>query len=122
MQNENITKAYLNQYVFYGLSDLNEGFDADTIYYFSETEFLLLLDRVEQLGLGIHGIEPWSGGNYFDCETFESYKLSCTDPKWYRTAFKNIKSKADKNKMTLDWSATYFVPEEILEDYKVLMT
>ncbi len=46
MENEKLNDTYLNQFVFYGLKDINDGFDADTIFYFSESEFLLVHDRV----------------------------------------------------------------------------
>ena len=52
-------EKYLNENIFIGLKNLNDGFDAKTIYYFSETDFEIVLNRIDQLGLGIWGIEPW---------------------------------------------------------------
>ena len=51
--------AYLDKHVFYGLTNLNDGFDAMSIKYFSETDFKIVLDRVKEFGIGITGIEPW---------------------------------------------------------------
>jgi hypothetical protein len=48
--------TYCDKHVFYGLKNLNDGFDNQTIRYFSEKDFEIVLERVKSLGLGIYGI------------------------------------------------------------------
>lgn len=56
----------MKSHIFYGLKKLNSGFDSEETYYFSESDFEIVLDRVEKRGLGIYGIEPWMNGNFHD--------------------------------------------------------
>jgi hypothetical protein len=56
-------QEYLKKNVFYGLTNLNNGFDAAGIKYYSERDFAIVLDRVKNLRLGVTGIEPWKNGN-----------------------------------------------------------
>ena len=85
------------------LKNLNDGFDAKTIYYFSEADFEIVLNRIDELGLGIWGIEPWINGNYFDVKSCDEYGMKSTDSNWYRKAFKEFKSMGKK----LLYAATY---------------
>lgn len=103
---------YLEKHLFYGLKNLNDGFDAPGIKYFSEKDFEVVLGRVKSLGLGIMGIEPWKDGNYYGVETYESYTSDPTDPKWYMNCFKKFKKRGD----TIDYAASYFIPEKLLEE------
>lgn len=98
--------CYLEKYVFYGLTNLNTGYDVPSIRYFSEEDFALVLQRVEELQLGIHGIEPWLDGEYFDVETSEDPK----NPTWYWGCFERFKHL----NLNLHYAASYFVPDEIL--------
>lgn len=103
---------YLEKNVFYGLQNLNTGWDSPSIYYFSEPEFKTVLDRVEQLELGIYGIEPWDlDHHYFDTKTYEDYSENSTDPNWYNKAFNEFK----EAKVKLHYAASYYVPEELLK-------
>jgi hypothetical protein len=104
-------EKYLEKYVFAGLTNINTGFDIPEIRYFSESDFEKILDRVESLGLGIYGIEPWQNGEYFGVVIFEDSGMDPTNPKWYRAAFKQfIDMKED-----LQYSASYFIPDSILK-------
>lgn len=94
---------YLNSNVFYNLKNKNDSFDVQSIYYFSEYDFEIVLNRIEKLGIGIFGIEPWLNGEMYDVKGFEEYGGISTDSKWYRTAFEEFK-KENKN---LLYSATY---------------
>lgn len=84
---------YLKKHVFHGLVDMNDGFDAGSICYFSETQFEAVLDRVEKLGIAVHGIEPWLNGHFYDVKTVERYGNDPTDPTWYRQAFAEFKER-----------------------------
>ena len=104
-------KAYVKKHVLAGLRNINDGFDFPGIEYFSEAEFAIVLDRVEALGLGIHGIEPWYQDRFFDVET-NGLGKKCTDPSWYRVCFEDFK----KLGFALQYSATYHVPDHLLNE------
>ena len=103
---------YLNTHVFVGLENLNNGFDGESIYYFSESDFEIVLDRVENLGLGIHGIEPWLNEAFYDVRVVELSNATADDPKWYRKAFSDFK-KLEENLM---YAASYSVPDDRLNE------
>lgn len=106
-------KEFLDTYIFKGLTDLNDGFDADSIKYFSKTEFKVILNRVENLGLKIYGIELWKDREYCDTKTFEFHYPNIAhadDPQWYRHAFNEL-VKVEEN---LQFSASYGVPDTLL--------
>jgi hypothetical protein len=103
---------YLKKNVFNGLENLNDGFDSESIYYFSESDFEIVLDRVEKIGIAIFGIEPWLNGDFYDVLSFEDYKTVANDPKWYRKAFVKFKS-CGKNLM---YSASYQVPKKLFTE------
>ena len=92
--------------------NLNDGFDAPSISYFSENQFQTVLERVKEKGLGICGIEPWfkpegsENFEYYDVDTFENYNTYPQDPNWYFTAFEKFK----KLKLNLQYSASFYVP------------
>ena len=103
---------YLGKFVFHGLTNLNDGFDAVGISYFSEADFETVLRRVEELGIGVCGIEPWKDKKYYDVRIFEDYKYESSDPRWYWSAFEEFRKK-DKE---LLYAATFAIPEEKLND------
>ena len=111
----NIDRDLVNQNliknVFYDLENLNSGFDAESIVYFSEVDFQLVLNRVEELGIGITGIEPWKNGEFYDVITNESNDNESTDSKWYLKAFDDFK-KMDNE---LQYAASYELPDYLLK-------
>ncbi len=80
---ELMESKYLENNIYNGLKNLNNGFDAKSIYYFSESDFEIVLNRIEENGIAIFGIEPWLDGHYYDCVVFEEYEKDANDPKWY---------------------------------------
>ena len=107
-----LEKAFLDKYVFHGLTDLNSGFDVKTIRYFSKAEFAIVLQRVEKLGIGIYGIEPWRNGQYYDVKTCEDFDCKPTDSRWYKKAFNDFASAG----VELQYSATYYIPKNLLNN------
>ena len=103
---------YMKKNIFNGLDNLNDGFDSESIYYFSESDFEIVLDRVEKNGIAIFGIEPWLNGDFYDVLSFEDYKTVANDSKWYRKAFTEFKSRG-KNLM---YSASYQVPKKLFAE------
>lgn len=108
---DNIYKkdAYLEKHVFYGLTNLNDGFDGPRIKYFSERDFEVVLARVKSLGLGIYGIEPWRDGCFYDCEVFECHTSDPTEYSWYMNCFDNFKRRGDN----IVYAASYHIPENL---------
>ena len=96
--------------MFRGLTNLNDGFDAESIRYFSEPDFETILRRVEELGIGIFGIEPWKNRDFYDVRGCDDYEYSSTDPRWYWRAFEDFKNE-DKE---LLYAATFDIPDSKL--------
>jgi hypothetical protein len=109
-------EMFLDTYIFSGLTDLNDGFDAEGIRYFSQEDFAVVLERVERYEIAIYGIEPWKDGSYYDCKVFElDAPIQCekpSDPIWYKSVFEAFV--AEDN--VLQYAASYRVPDEILQD------
>ncbi|OAV02162.1 hypothetical protein AO366_0425 [Moraxella catarrhalis] len=78
-------------YLFDGLTNLNDGFDVPGIIYVSEIDFEILLNRAEAKNINIWGIEPWFNGEFYGVEIYEDYNLPANDPNWYRQAFEKFK-------------------------------
>lgn len=105
---DNVKKFnFLNTNVYVGLENLNDGFDAKSIFYFSESDFEIVLDRVEKLGIGIMGIEPWLDGEYYDVRVFGEFNTTPFDPRWYRKVFDDYKKKEEN----LQYAASYKIPK-----------
>lgn len=107
MHDERLKKAFLNDHIFAGLRNLNDGFDASGIRYFNEEDFEVVLNRIRQFECGILGIEPWHNGSCFAVLSYADYRKKPTDPEWYFKAFQKIKSTQEN----LLYSATYYVPK-----------
>ncbi len=105
-----LQRPYLNEHIFYGLTNLNTGFDALSIKYFSKEDFRIVLERVEKLGLGILGIEPWIDGEFYDVRTASDLGCEPTDPKWYWKVFEDFAARG----VELQYAASYCVPAELL--------
>ena len=94
---------YLNTNVFYNLKNMNDGFDAESIFYFSQEDFEIVINRIEKLGIGILGIEPWVNGKFYDVKIVEDYGGNPKNSKWYRKAFEEFKNENEN----LLYAATY---------------
>ena len=101
---------FLDKHIFYGLRNLNNGFDAASIKYFNGKDFKIVLDRVEQHGLGIYGIEPWKNDEFFWVKTVSDDIYNCTGPRWYSKAFEEFLAQDDD----LQYAASYYIPEKYL--------
>jgi hypothetical protein len=110
-QNRSKANLYLEEYIFYDLKNINDGFDAETIQYFSETDFEKVLKRCKKHNLGIYGIEPWLDGEFYDVITFEQVSRSPDSSDWYFKAFEKFKAES----LELQYSATYSIPDNLLE-------
>jgi len=109
-------RAFLDTYIFKGLTDLNNGFDVAEIKYFSKQDFEVVLDRVEKYGLEIYGIELWKGWEYQDTKNFDFHYpdfTDATDPKWYRHAFNELVTEEGN----FQFSASYGIPEVLQKEF-----
>lgn len=105
-----LKELYLDKHIFAGLTNLNNGFDAPSIKYFSASDFELVLKRVQQHGLGICGIEPWHNGEFYGVVAYEEVTDDPKDASWYFDAFESFKESG----VELQYSASYSVPEVLL--------
>ncbi|MCD9563401.1 hypothetical protein [Tenacibaculum maritimum] len=94
---------YLVKNIYDGLTNLNTGFDSPYIYYFNESDFEIILDRVEKHNITISGIEPWKNDEYYDVRVMEEYP---DDKLWYRKVFEDYKAL----KENLQYAASYLLP------------
>ncbi len=101
---------FLEQNIFQNLKNLNDGFDSDSIQYFSETDFETVLERIEQFGIGIYEMKPRLDEDFLDVKVNEDYRKKATDPKWYKRAFSDFK----KQQANLKYSASYKVSDRLL--------
>lgn len=109
---------FMDDFIYIGLTDLNNGFDVAVIKYFSLLDFEIVMDRCEEHGIGLYGIEPWPNGEYGGCEVNEMYNLETTDPKWYRACVNKFVSEG----ITSYFAASYHVPEKALIPYLKYIT
>ena len=100
-------ERFLDEFIFIGLHNLNNGFDSKSIKYFSASDFKIVLNRVEKLKLGIYGIEPWLNGEMFDVYGFDDFAKEPTDSTWYKKAFELF---INRNPNLL-YSGSFFVPQ-----------
>lgn len=108
----NRQREFLDTYIFKGLTDLNNGFDVEEIKYFSKQDFEVVLNRVEEYGLEIYGIELWKDWEYFGTKNFDFHYPNHTDaadPQWYRHAFNDLVTEEGN----LQLSASYGIPETL---------
>ncbi|MBD0777305.1 hypothetical protein HPE56_05820 [Maribacter sp. ANRC-HE7] len=101
---------FLEKNIFLNLENLNNEHDSDSILFFSESDFEIILERIEKLGIGIYEIKPRLEGDSFDVKVNEDYRKKATDPRWYRKAFSEFK----KQQSNLQYSATYKVSDKLL--------
>ena len=107
---ESKKETFLKSYIYIGLKNLNDGFDYESINYFSESDFEIVLNRVEKYGIGIYGIEPCLNGDFYGVRVHEQDDAKPNDPSWYREAFSEFK----KSGNNLQYSATYEIPNELI--------
>jgi hypothetical protein len=104
---------FLEKHVFTDLTNLNDGFDVSTNQYFSQSDFEIVLERVEHFGIGVYKISPWYEGKLYDTANHEASKKKATDAKWYKKAFKTFTFREEG----LAYSASYKVPIKLLARY-----
>ena len=105
-------EKFLEKYIYKGIENINNGFDSPSIFYCSESNFELILERTKRYKIGINGIEPWLDNQYYDVKVYEDYSDNSADSEWYFKAFNEYKSSGIKG---LQYSASYFIPKNLLD-------
>ena len=99
---------YLDVNVFFGLKNLNDGFDYPSNQYFSNSDFYVIMQRCENLGIGIWGMESWlkQQKKINDIRYYESFKTFAFNPRWYFEAYQQLAASNNE----LMFLATYYLP------------
>lgn len=105
-----LQEIFLEQHIFTGLKNLNDGIGEDGIQFFSETDFEIILKRAEHFGLSIYSIKPSMKSELLASTSHEDHKKKATDPKWYKKEFLTLKTKQSG----LLYSAKYKVSKKLL--------
>ena len=101
---------FLKQHIFKGLKNLNDEFKQGEIQLFSESDFEIVLQRVEHFGVSVYGIESMLNGQRYGVSAHEEHKKKATDPRWYKKAFLTFKNR----QAGLSYSAKYKVSNKLL--------
>lgn len=101
---------FLEKNVFIDLKNLNDESDKETVQYFSESDFEIVLQRVEHFGIGVYAIETRLNDEISAVAAHNDFKKKATDPRWYKKAFLTFKSRQPG----LSYSATYKVSNKLL--------
>lgn len=101
---------FLEKNIFTDLKNLNKGLDKETIHYFSESDFEIVLQRVEHFGIGVYEIESRLDDTVNAVVKHEEFKKKATDPRWYKKAFLTSKTRQSG----LSYAGTYKVSNKLL--------
>ncbi|QXP79170.1 MULTISPECIES: hypothetical protein [Winogradskyella] len=102
---------FLEQHIFTGLENINDGYESEATHYFSELDFATVLERAAHFGLGIYSVEARLDGEVFGTSGHDKAKKKATDPKWYTQALSDFK----KRQAGLAYGATYKVSQKLLD-------
>ncbi|MCW3077940.1 MAG: hypothetical protein JWO32_2549 [Bacteroidetes bacterium] len=100
---------YLKRHVYTGFSKLTEQENAEQVYCFTETEFEIVLQRAQFLGLGITRIKLWSN-NHLVNAICPNPGVEPNDPTWYLNAFWHSQTLG----FTLTYTASFQIPYELI--------
>lgn len=101
---------FLEKNIFQNLKNLNKETETDSIHYFSESDFEIVLERIEKLGIGIYKIEPRLKGDLLEVKINEDFRKKATDARWYKSAFSQFK----KQQVDIQYAASYKVSDRLL--------
>lgn len=107
-------EQFLDKYVFYGLTNRNNGFDTNTILHFTAADFNIILQRAKNCHVHILGTERWSKGRLRSVKYMEDY---CDTSNWAASAFATMCAE-DEEQLSL-FSATYDIPIQPLAKIKI---
>ena len=102
--------TFLEAHVFKGLKNHNTGNNASTLHYFSESDFEIVLKRLEHFGIGMYVMAPLYDGVAETVATHTNFNKKATDARWYKKAFLTYKM----HQPGLLYAATYKVSNKLL--------
>ena len=102
--------AFLEKKVFTDLKNLNDGFDKESMQHFSETDFEIVLQRVEHFGIGVYKIEAWLDGVFHAIAEHTDLNKKATDVRWCKKILLTFKTRQSG----LSFAATYKVSPKLL--------
>jgi hypothetical protein len=105
--------GFLETHVFSNLKGTTNGVETNPVYFFTEADFEVVLERIEHFGISVYSIEPFLDGKSFGIQTNEDLKKKATDVRWYGKAFSTFKHQ----QAGMLYSATYKVPSKLLARY-----
>tara|TARA_B100001093_G_scaffold483476_1_gene516015 strand:+ start:54 stop:425 length:372 start_codon:yes stop_codon:yes gene_type:complete len=98
--------VFLDEIIFEGLIDRNNGFDCTPNKYFNQTDFEKVIKRCKLYKLQIFGINVvTNNGIAYDVKIKEDFE---SEPIWYEAAFNHFKHNCRKEIL---YNASYGVPE-----------
>ncbi len=106
---------FLEKEIFKDLKNLNEGADKETNPHFSESDFEIVIERLEYSGIGVYKVDSWLNGESYSAATHEDFNKKATDPQWYTKAFMTFKTRQSG----LTYSASYKVSKRLLARFNV---
>lgn len=101
---------FLEKHIFTDLQKIHQESDADPIHYFSESDFAIILKRIEHFGIGVYRVESLLDGKSNSVKTNEEYRKKATDPKWYKRAYSDLK----RQQTDLQYTATFRISDKLL--------
>ncbi|HAS36009.1 MAG TPA: hypothetical protein DCS15_05945 [Flavobacteriales bacterium] len=101
---------FLEQHVFNELKKVKTGVESVEAQSFSESDFEIILKRIEHFGIGAYKIEAWQEDKVVDTSSHEDFKKKVTDSSWYKKAFLTLKTR----QAGLSYSASYKISPKLL--------
>ena len=93
---------FLELNVFHDLKNYNSGYDDDKIWHFDVKDFPIVMERAEEFGVRILGIECWED----EKEKYTKYREDYEHDIWHRTAYKELID----NHSPCTFAATFEIP------------
>jgi hypothetical protein len=109
-------QEFLEKHVFTDLKNQNDGFDDESIYYFSQEDFAELLYRVEHFGIGVYEIKARQDDKFLPSVKHLDLAKKATNPDWYKKAFLTLSMKHEG----LLYAASYKISKKLLAREKLM--
>lgn len=105
---------YADKYLYAGLTNQREYIDSSKTFFLNKADCAALLQRVEEQGLGVLGIETWKNGEFHSVQVYEEHSNADPyDTSWYYDAFRYVKGDPE-----LIYLCTFEVPLEKLVEFE----
>lgn len=99
-----IGNDFLKSNVFYELINMNDGFDDPSKFYFSQSDFEIVMDRIEKLGIVLTRITTIFNGEIYEERNIDNCDNCSVNSVICRQEFDDLKKRSG-----LLYSATYVI-------------